>query len=440
MTPRRIAVEILNKARQDKVIVDLVIEQHFQQKRLTNQHRAFIYEIVLGTMRWRKKFEWILSRFFSGKYAKTPLTIKNILESSLYQFYFLSKTPEFATVNEAVSIAKKMKGQFWAGRVNAVLRSVLRQRNDIVFPDLESEPVKAISVRYSHPAWLIERWLPRFGIEQTQRMCELNNQKPHIALKVNRLKITPEKLLTKLAQQKISVQPSPVAADFLRAGQLPPLRQFKPFQEGLFTIQDESAGLVGRLLAPKSNDTILDLCAAPGGKTMHLAELSADKGCIVAVDRYPKRLQLVQQNARRLGVSSVHGCVGDARQFATSPVDKILLDVPCSGLGVLAKRADLRWLRTPDDILTLQTLQLQILRNAATLITKKGVIVYSTCTIAPEENEDVIEIFLREFPEFQLDDPVQYVPDKFVSEQRFVRTLPFKHGIDGSFAARLVRI
>jgi len=225
----------------------------------------------------------------------------------------------------------------------------------------------------------------------------------------------------------------------LQAESFPALKENAYFQNGFFSIQDESAGLVARLLAPKPGDVILDLCAAPGGKTTHLAELTRDRAWVLAVDRVSQRLNLVRENISRLGLQRVWPVLGDATRFSAKGSTKILLDVPCSGLGVLAKRADLRWQRQLSDIQQLSQLQLQILRHAANLINPGGVIVYSTCTIEVTENEQVVEAFLRENTNFRLDDPTSFVGGQFVTGGKYLQTFPHIHRIDGSFAARLVR-
>lgn len=439
MNSREFVVEVLNRTRKDKVIVDLLIDDLFRQKQISPQDRAFIFEIIQGTLRWRKKLEWIIAKFNHGRYDKSPLVIRNILESSLYQILFMSKTPAYAVVNEAVKITKRLKGQFWARRVNGILRNILRHQQNLPQPDSSENPVKALAVNYSHPEWLVERWIRQFGPAETALLCQANNLKPHLSLRVNLMKTTPGELLTLMLEEQLPVKKSPVDPDFLQAENFSALQENEYFKNGFFTVQDESAGMVARLLAPKPGEMILDLCAAPGGKTIHISELTRNRAHIVAVDRTRKRLNLVNENIARLGLRNVFPAKGDATRFFAKNINKILLDVPCSGLGVLAKRADLRWQRNPADIQQLSKLQLQILRNAATLLKKGGVLVYSTCTIDVAENQEVVEQFLQENPGFRLDDPAKFVATDFVNSAKYIQTFPHIHRIDGSFAARLVR-
>ncbi len=437
MNPRKIAIEILDRFYGEKMLIDLLLEQTFDKYNLDSRDRNFIFEVVHGTIRWQKKLEWIARQYFVGDYAKAPRAIKNIIESSLYQIFYMTRTPAYATVNEAVQLAKRRKGEFWGRFVNGVLRNILRHQENLKLPEIEKDPIHGISVSYSHPEWLVERWLQRFGIPETIKLCEINNQTPWHSLRVNQNKISPEKLQALLIADEIATSISPALPGYLRTQQLPVLSSYKPFQDGYFTIQDESAGLAGWLVNPKPGETILDLCAAPGGKTTHLAEITADKALIVAVDQAWPRVKKIQENMRRLHLKNIFPVLGNALDLELKPVDKILLDVPCSGLGVLAKRADLRWQRSPEKIQELHSIQVQLLNKAATFLRNDGILVYSTCTTEPEENEQVIDQFLKVHPEFILENPGQFVPRQFVHDEKYVRTLPHIHQIDGSFAARL---
>lgn len=439
MNPRKIALEILNRSRTEDTIIDYLIDEILNKNDLTPRDRALVFEIVQGTIRWHNKLAWIGEQFLVGNFSRAPLPIQNILEMTFYQILFLSKTPDYAAVNEAVNLARKFKGQFWAKRVNAVLRNFLRKKDQLKYPELAADPVKAISINYSHPEWLVKRWLHQFGEEATCKLCGINNQKPHHSLRVNRLKTNAAEFQTELEKAGVKVTPSKMLPDFFRAEHLPSLNEFSLFRKGFFSIQDESAGLPAQLLAPKPGDKVLDLCAAPGGKTTHLAEISEDKADIIAVENVFLRLQLIRENVERLGLKNISLVQGDARTFATAPVDKILLDAPCSGLGVLAKRADLRWKRTLEDIRELKSLQYEMLCHAAELLTEGGALVYSTCTIEPEENEQIIRLFLATHADFELDNPARFIPAEFIKDEYFVQTLPHIHGTDGSFAARLVK-
>jgi len=269
-------------------------------------------------------------------------------------------------------------------------------------------------------------------------LCEKNNSNPFLSLRANRLKISVGELQDQLSHFKLFTTRSPNVDNFILTKNLPDLSQFPPFRQGLFSIQDVSAGLACKLLNPKPGDKIVDLCAAPGGKTTFLAELAADQAGILAADLNQSRLKLIRQNLNRLGLRSVQLVQADGTQFACQKVDKVIVDAPCSGLGVLSKRVDLRWKRTPDQIRELTDLQIRLLKNAAKMVKPAGLVVYCTCTIEPEENELIVEKFLKENKNYYLDPASKYLPEEVTNSNGYVYTYPHRHKMDGSFAARLV--
>ncbi len=348
---------------------------------------------------------------------------------------FTDKIPGYAAVNESVELAKRSGGAGWARLVNGVLRNYLRRGK--VDPASISDPVEALAVQESHPEWLVRRWVARYGLEDTRRLCQYNNRRPHVTLRVNRRKTTVAELRAALQEAGIETEPSTYFEDFLKVRNAQGLTDTRAFKDGWFAIQDESTALPVRLLAPEEGETVLDLCAAPGGKSAYLAELQGDRGRVLAVDLSARRLSRVQENVRRLGLRSVQPLVADGTQLQVRPVDKILLDAPCSGLGVLAKRADLRWKRRPEDLARAAERQRALVAHAAQLLRPGGVLVYSTCTIEPEENEQVVEEFLRTHPDFAVDAWAPEGVDSALRDGPYWRTLPHVHGTDGTFAVRL---
>ncbi|MDZ7264991.1 MAG: 16S rRNA (cytosine(967)-C(5))-methyltransferase RsmB, partial [candidate division KSB1 bacterium] len=397
-------------------------------------------EVFFGVLRWQLRLDWIISQFYDGDYTKAPANIRHILQLSFYQLLYLDKIPDYAVIHEAVKLAKKIRGDYWGKKINAILRAFQRNRDQIRWPDRSVAPIDSIAIEYSHPHWLVQRWMEQWGLEETIALCQADNQTPQISLRVNRLKNSRHELQKMLASLQIEALPSPYLDDFLIAERLPELSNFSPFQQGLFTVQDVSAGLACRLLAPEAGERILDLCAAPGGKTTYLAELMGDRGIIVAVDRYFNRLQLVSNSVQRLRLKSVQLVQADGTQFACQPVDRILLDAPCSGLGVLAKRVDLRWKRTAAAIDELADLQLRLLENAGQLLKTGGVLVYCTCTIEPAENEQVISRFLTRHKEFEIERATEPIAPELITKEGFISTRPQRDGMDGSFAARLKKV
>lgn len=406
---------------------------------LSQRDKSLITELVNGTLRWSGQLDWILSQFFRGDFQNTPDTLRRILEVSLYQVRFMDRIPAFAAVSEGVALAKELGGGPWGRLVNGLLRNYLRNAESVELPEIQENPVHALSVRYSHPRWLVKRWLDRYGLERTSRFCEYNNQRPTISFRVNLRETAREQLMAELRESSVRVQPSDYFADFIRIAKPGNLSELPAFKEGKFSIQDESTALAPLLLAPKKGDIVLDMCAAPGGKTSHLAQFVGEDGKVIAVDNNRSRLHLLQENVNRFKLRRVYAVVADGRTLSIAPVDKILLDAPCSGLGVLAKRADLRWKRREKDIYAIRSTQKRLLENAARLLKDGGVLVYSTCTLEPEETQEIVLEFLRENRGFQIDKPAGAILQPFVTKEGFCISFPYKHGLDGVFAARLIK-
>ena len=434
-TVRELSLNILEKTFKNGAYADDLVEKTFRAHALDARDRALLTELVNGTLRWHGRLQWLLRSFLKKDLSASPLRLRLILELALYQLEFTDKIPGYAAVNESVELAKRSGGAGWARLVNGVLRNYLRRGK--VDPASISDPVEALAVQESHPEWLVRRWVARYGLEDTRRLCQHNNRRPHVTLRVNRRKTTVAELRAALQEAGIETEPSTYFEDFLKVRNAQGLTDTRAFKDGWFAIQDESTALPVRLLAPEEGETVLDLCAAPGGKSAYLAELQGDRGRVLAVDLSARRLSRVQENVRRLGLRSVQPLVADGTQLQVRPVDKILLDAPCSGLGVLAKRADLRWKRRPEDLARAAERQRALLAHAAQLLRPGGVLVYSTCTIEPEENEQVVEEFLRTHPDFAVDAWAPEGVDSALRDGPYWRTLPHVHGTDGTFAVRL---
>jgi 16S rRNA (cytosine967-C5)-methyltransferase len=381
----------------------------------------------------------VLNGFSHGNFAKSEINVKNTLRVALYQILFLERIPHAAAVNEGVEFIKRIRGDKPAGLVNAVLRNIIRNIEGIRYPDPAEDEVQYLSVFYSHPQWMVRRWLERYGREETERLMVANNDRPSLSLRINRLKISPSAFKNHLASQQIQFNSSTYLSHFVRVKTLSRIGQMDLFRNGMFTIQDESAALPCQLLDARPGDRILDLCAAPGGKTTNLAEMMNNEGTIIALDKYEAKLGLIKGSADRLGLRIIQLQAADAMTFEERPADRILLDAPCSGLGTLSKKPDMKWKRDQADIAKLAVTQRALLENAARLLRPSGVLVYSTCTIEPEENELVIAAFLADHPEFHLEPAGQWIHADLVTPQGWVVTLPHRHGMDGSFAVRLAK-
>jgi len=435
---RGIAVKILNRIDRTDAYLDKMLEIEFKQNELQGNDKALLYEIVHGVIRNLGRIDWVLTGFYKGQFSKCIPNVKNAMRVALYQILFLDKVPDYAAVNEAVEFVKKLQGENSANLTNAVLRNIIRNKNGIRYPDREEDLVNYLSAYYSHPTWLVKRWLKRYGEEFTENLLKANNNKPKMYLRVNNLKTNKEELKSLLDSVGLVYYDSKFIPDFIQLRNLTNITDWEYFKNGYFTIQDESTAFSCYLLDVNPSHRVLDLFAAPGGKTSLLADLMHNEGEIIAIDKYESRLKILEKNLERLGVKNVKLIEADALEYDDEEkFDKILLDVPCSGLGTLTKKPDIKWRRDIGDIRKLSELQPKLLQKGASLLKPGGELVYSTCTIEPEENFEVIENFLKENSNFELVNANKYFPNKYVGENGCVQTYPSIHGFDGAFAAKL---
>ena len=458
-SPRAICLDILRRVQEAGRYPDSLLTDSFKQYRnLTSLDRAFLTELTYGVLRWRERLDWLIRYFSRVPFEKIELEILNILRLGLYQILFLSKTPFSAAVNESVELAKGIRGKGGAGFVNAVLRSILREKEGIPYPDIHEETALHISVVYSHPLWVVRRWIEELGIEETLWVCTFNNQISPLILRTNSLRIGREELIEKLKGNALSPSPTTFSGEGIVLNQSPPVSELPYLKEGYFIIQDEASQLVTSILDPNPGERILDACAAPGGKTTHIAQRMENKGEIYSLDLTLEKLDQIEEMCQRLGVKIVKTMKGDGTASLPIPkgmeFDRVLADVPCSGFGTLRRHPDLKWRRKEKDIERLAELQSLILENLSHHVNKGGILVYSTCTVFHEENEDVVEKFLDEHPEFQLD-PIDKVASdipacrqagiadgesgKYHSfvQKGYFKTFPPRDKRDGFFVARL---
>ncbi|MEK6565147.1 MAG: 16S rRNA (cytosine(967)-C(5))-methyltransferase RsmB [Bacteroidota bacterium] len=435
--PRGVAVKILNRVERSDAYLDKVLDAELRSEDMNELDKGLMNEIVTGVVRWRMKVDWVLTGFFHGNFTKAETNIKNALRVALYQILFLDRVPHPAAVNEAVEFIKRLRGQKVADLVNAVLRNILRNVENNRYPVPAEDKIRHLAVIESHPVWMVRRWVDRFGYDDTKKLLSANNQRPDLSLRVNRLKIDFTYFTSLLDQHQVAYSRSQYLDFFVRVRHMAGIGASEMFKQGFFAVQDESAGLPVLLLDPKPGDRVIDLCAAPGGKTTFIGELMKNMGELVAVDRYESRLALVKGACQRLGIANAHIVIADAATLQTPPADRVLVDAPCSGLGVLAKKPDAKWSREPEDLVDLVVLQRSILNNAASLVKPGGILVYSTCTTEPEENVNIVKEFLAQHAEFVLEPAQQFVNPALVNSEGHVETYPYKHGMDGSFAVRL---
>ncbi len=412
---------------------------------LQDRDKAFVQEVVYGVLRWRGRLDWVISTYSRIKPLRMERAVITILRMGAYQLLFMDRVPARAGVDESVKLAKGIKKEDAAPFVNGILRGIAEKRKEISYPDLQTDPLDHIATLYSHPPWMVRRWIDQWGIEETIALCQANNQIPPFTVRINTIKGSRKETINQLHDTEIEATPTRFSPVGLIISNPPPLTAWGLLQEGGFQVQDEAAQLVSLLLSPQSGERVLDVCAAPGGKATHLAQMMEDRGEIRAMDVSRAKLRLLQENCRRLGITIVKALVQDAAAslpFPPGSFDRVLVDVPCTGLGTLRRNPDGKWRVKEADIPRLQKLQRTILTQAATMVRREGILVYSTCTMTPEENEGVIEAFLSKRKEFYLEDASPLLPtgcEGVVDSKGYLRTSPSRHGMDGFFAARMRR-
>ncbi len=403
--------------------------------------RALVTELVYGTVRRQRSLDALIDQLGKKKAQQQPPDLRIILHLGLYQLRYLDQIPDSAAVNTSVELAKENGLKRLSVVVNGLLRQYGRKaaKNDPL--ELPEDAVKRLGILHSFPDWMIEIWLEQLGRDETEQLCAWFNQPPAIDLRVNPLKTSIDEVELALVAAGVAVSRVPHLPQALRlTGGSGSIQQLPGFREGWWTVQDSSAQLVTYLLDPQSGEVAIDVCAAPGGKTTHIAELMEDRGKIWACDRAVKRLRQLEENVGRLQLKSISICPGDSRSFSqfTQAADRVLLDAPCSGLGTLHRRPDIRWRQTPKKIEELSGLQRELLDRAATWVKPGGILVYATCTLNRLENEEVIQSFLDCHPNWQIQLPPSNSPTaSFVTSKGWIKVWPHQHQMDGFFMVKL---
>lgn len=440
-TSRDIALEVLYLCMAEDFFAHKALTQACERRKPEARARAAATEMAFGAIRMKMALDWAIEKA-SGRSAEKidPATLQ-ILRLAEYQFQHMANDAPYAIVNSAVNQARKLTNPGAAGFVNAVLRRLSDLSFDRAFPDREQEPMNWLSITHSHPEWIVSDWVGRFGFEIAIKMCEYGNTVPKACIRVNRLKLGRETLMGMLMSEGRQCQPGALSASAVVLGGWSDAASGPLFDDGLYSLQDESSMLVAETLGISPGMVMIDMCSAPGGKACHAAELSDDMARIVAADVNPARLALISQNARRLGIKSIEPLLADASGLHTShasTADRIIADVPCSGMGVLSRRPDSRWRKNPNDIATFSKTGSSILDSAATCLKPGGLIAFSTCTVSEEENERQVERFLIRHPEFR-PYPISALEHKGISKagSGMAQLLGGVHGSDGFFIALL---
>jgi len=437
---RETALELLEAIEKNQSYSNLLLNNAIKKNEIDQKDIGLLTELTYGTLQRRMTLDFYLQSFLAGN-KKIESWVNQLLRLTLYQMVYLDKIPDRAAIFEAVEIAKRWGHKGISGMVNGVLRNVQRKG----LPDLEQieDSVERLSIETSHPAWLVKRWADQLGFEETKKMCEINLTAPLQTARVNEVKASREECLSLLKEEGFEVEPSqfiPVAIKCLRGN----LANSRVFKDGLITIQDESSMLAAYALGGNPNEKILDACAAPGGKTTHIAEKMQNTGQVISLDLHEHKVKLINDNADRLGLSNIKTNALDSRKvqehYEKESFDRILVDAPCSGLGVMRRKPDMKYTKKEDDLYHLHKIQRNLLDAVSPLLKKGGILVYSTCTVDKEENQHVVQSFLKNNAEFEGDISVRERMPKAIApfiDNFELQILPQDIGSDGFYIACL---
>lgn len=429
--PRIAALEALRRVRGGD-LADRALER--SAGNLLPRDFAWTQELVYGTLRLRGRIDFLLEAQVRNGIGSLEPDVLDVLRLGVYQLLEMGSVPPYAAISQSVELVRTAGSRRAAGFVNGVLQSIRRRVGEILFPDPQADPVGYLTTWGSHPEWLIERWIRSWGVEEAMALVEVNNLRPELYLRP--LLQTPADAVARLLEHGITAEPVPFSPDSVRV--LPPAGARECLAIVPAVVQDPAAALVARYAAVPDGATVLDLCAAPGGKALDMAETA---GFVVAADVSWNRLDRVRDNVVRVGLGSRVGMVvADARQPPFRPADLVLLDVPCTGSGTFRRHPDARWRLSPAHVDDLAALQGEMLATAASLVRPGGLLVYSTCSIEPEENEDQVKRFLTAHPGFHPAPAMGSVDPSLLTAAGSLAVFPHHHGFDGSFAARLRRI
>jgi 16S rRNA (cytosine967-C5)-methyltransferase len=461
VSSRKLAVEVLLRVQEKGAYTNIALANALEGSKydLAERDRAFITALVQGVLRNKNALDKQIGALASKPVEKIQPPLLNVLRIAFFQLDQMSDIPESAVVDTAVELGRVIGHAGHARFINGILRSYLRQRakktDEIAAVNLgelsESDAIGHLSDKYSMPSWLVQRWLQRYGAEEAEKLLAASSTPAKLTLRVNDIAMETDGYQRLLADKGVISERSKLVPTCLiikdRKNVKGPVEKLPGYAEGIFSVQDEAAAFVTQVMAPQSSDVVIDLCAAPGGKTLNIAEMMNNKGRIIAIDKHEKRLNMVKENRLRLGLTNIETYAADGTTYEHPPVDKVLVDAPCSGTGVINKRSDIRLKLKEEDIAQVNIIQKALLTNAAKLVKPGGCIVYSTCSIEPEENEQILDWFMQEFSDFERVDLRQYFPENTAAElnleaeaeKGFALFLPSRHDFSGFFVAKMQR-
>ena len=445
VSPREVALKVLYDIEKNDAYVNLSLKKKLNKTVLAKEDKALVTELVYGIIQHKTKIDYCIRLFSKIRLKKITTWIINILRLGVYQLLYLDRIPDSAACNESVKLAKKHGHAGSVKFVNGVLRSVARNKENITFPDEKKEPLLFLSTYYSHPGWLVQKWIEQYGYTFTKSLCEANNTPPPFTIRTNTLKTTPKKLMHILTEEGIYAAPTNNLSEAILLKKTGNIETVTAYRQGLFQVQDESSMLVSRVVDAQPGECVMDVCSAPGGKATHLAQLMNNQGKIIAWDIHAHKIDLIKKNAQRLGINIIETHVQDAAIYQKQwrgKVDRVLVDAPCSGLGIIRRKPDIKWNKQQEHLAEIIKIQIDILENVSKYVKVGGVLVYSTCTILSQENIEVVQAFLKKNPMFELEDISEFVAgwgEKETVSKGYLQLLPHIDGTDGFFISRMKR-
>lgn len=444
LNAREIAMEILIDINENQAFSNMAIRKAMPNN-IDSKDESLIRELVYGVLENRMFIDDVIKKASKIRMKKIHPIILEILRLGIYQILFMNRIPSRAAVNESVNLAKKYGHKGTIGFVNGVLRSISRDKEGFLNLS-DCNNVESISNRFSHPIYLVKKWVDDYGIDFTKKLCDANNQRPELNIRVNTLRLSKEELIHRLSSKGFKTKSSSYAKDCLVVENPHRITELDEYIKGYFTIQDESSILVGQIMDPKENSLVLDVCSAPGGKSTHLGQIMKNRGKIISRDFYEHKINLVSDNSKRLGIDIIDSQVYDALELDESlvgNVDYCLLDAPCSGFGLIRRKPEIKWNRKEEDIKELIKLQKSMLNVIKEYVKLGGTLVYSTCTIIKEENIDLIKEFLMDNPEFKLvsiEDKIENKDNLSTLNEGYIQLFPHIHQTDGFFIAKMMKV
>lgn len=416
---------------------DITIKNVCQGKDFRSLDKRFLLQLVNGTTKMRRRLDHEIKFYLAKPSASLPIILQNILRMGFYQIKFTDRIPNAAAVSESVNLTHYMLSHSRANMVNAVMRASLREPHKVVFADKKSDPSKHLGDIYSYPDYFVKYCINEFGFEDTEKLLISYNRPHKVTYRVNFLKAKPDEVSNLLQENNVEFSFGKYLPEFIHIEQGGLPLEAELIGSGKVYVQDESSGMPVRLLNPRHKNNVLDLTAAPGGKTTYAAIRMRNRGRVTAVDKSHDRLELLVKNAERMGISIISPVVSDMFEFKAGTFERVILDPPCTGWGSAGKHSDLRWAKSIKDVEKLSRIQQGMIGRASKLVKPDGILVYSTCSILRAENDQIVEEFLLRHKDFEVESAADFFPEELVTKRGYVKTFPNFDNLDGMFCARL---